>query len=315
VIEFHAVSKSYGSTLALDALSCTIPAGATVGLIGPNGSGKTTALRLLTTLIPPSSGDIVVAGYSVSAEPAAVRNLIGYMPDTFGVYESMTATEYLDFYARCDRMPAAQRAREIPAILERVGLSTQTQTAVMSLSRGMAQRLSLGRALLHDPAILVLDEPASGLDPRARIELRTLLHDLHQQGKTILISSHILSDLADLCTHMLILERGKTIAYDTLANLTQATRQQSIQVHVLSETPTLGAIATAHGYTADQSPDDARCYTLRGSPAPAERAALLSALVGAGINVHSFAATESALEQAFLQMTSDATHAQEPSHA
>ncbi|MFM2308819.1 MAG: hypothetical protein RLY87_940 [Chloroflexota bacterium] len=314
MIEFSAVSKTYGATLALDSLSCTIPAGATVGLIGPNGSGKTTALRLLTTLIAPSNGDITVAGHSVSNEAAAVRRLIGYMPDTFGVYESMTATEYLDFYARCGRMPVAQRERDIPTILERVGLSKEAHTAVMSLSRGMAQRLSLGRALLHDPAILVLDEPASGLDPRARIELRSLLHGLHDQGKTILISSHILSDLADLCTHMLILERGKTIAYDTLTNLTHATQQQSLLVSLVDPAPELPAIATSHGYTVLQSPDDVRRYTLRGSNTPADRAALLNALVTAGIMVHTFAATESALEQAFLQMTSAAQQMEELPH-
>jgi ABC-2 type transport system ATP-binding protein len=315
MIEFRSVSKSYGTTQALDSLSCVIPVGATVGLIGPNGSGKTTALRLLTTLIPPTSGDIIVAGHSVNEQPAAVRNLIGYMPDTFGVYESMTATEYLDFYARCGRMPPDVRARTIPAILGRVGLIDAAQTAVMSLSRGMAQRLSLGRALLHDPTILVLDEPASGLDPRARIELRNLLHELHQHGKTILISSHILSDLADLCTHMLILEHGKTIAYDTLVNLTNATRQQTIQVSVLAEVPAFAAIVATHGYTSQQSPDDACSYTLHGSNAPADRAALLHALIQAGITVHAFAAAESALEQAFLQMTSAAQQAQEVPNA
>ena len=315
MIEFRAVSKSYGTALALDSLSCVIPSGATVGLIGPNGSGKTTALRLLTTLITPSSGDIIVAGHSVHAEPAAVRNLIGYMPDTFGVYESMTATEYLDFYARCGKMPAAQRARSIHSILSRVGLVDAAQTAVMSLSRGMAQRLSLGRALLHDPAILVLDEPASGLDPRARIELRTLLHELHQLGKTILISSHILSDLADLCTHMLILERGKTIAYDTLANLTNANQQQTIQVSLLNEAPAFSSLVATHGYTSRQSPDDPLSYTLHGSNAPADRAELLRALVQAGLPVHTFAAADSALEQAFLQMTSAAQQLQELPHA
>ena len=314
MIEFRAVSKSYGAKLALDSLSCTIPTGATVGLIGPNGSGKTTALRALTTLIAPNSGDIIVDGHSISTEPDVVRTRIGYMPDTFGVYESMTASEYLDFYARCGRMPATQRARDIPAILERVGLASQAQTAVMSLSRGMAQRLSLGRALLHDPAILVLDEPASGLDPRARIELRNLLHALHEQGKTILISSHILSDLADLCTHMLILERGKTIAYDTLSNLTHAISLQSLQVILLEPAPHIVTIATEHGYTAVQSAEDMLRYTLRGSNAPADRAALLRALIAAAIPVHTFAATESALEQAFLQMTSTAQQMQELRH-
>ncbi len=304
MIEFRSVRKSYGTTNALVELTCTIPSGATVGLIGPNGSGKTTALRLLTTLIPPTSGDILVDGDSVCTTPAAVRRRIGYMPDTFGVYEAMTATEYLDFYARCGNMPATLRATTIPAILARVGLSDARETAVMSLSRGMAQRLSLGRALLHDPAILVLDEPASGLDPRARIELRMLLHALHNDGKTILISSHILSDLADLCTHLLILEHGKTIRYDTLANLTQVTQHQSIRVELTTAAPNFVAVAAACGYHAQPSSDDPLCYLVHGSTAPVDRAALLQALVAAEVAVFSFAVQESALEQAFLQMTS-----------
>jgi ABC-2 type transport system ATP-binding protein len=315
VIEFRSVSKSYGSTHALVSLTATIPRGATVGLIGPNGSGKTTALRLLTTLIPPTSGDIIVDGLSVCADPSLVRQRIGYMPDTFGVYEAMTATEYLDFYARCGTMEPAQRTAIIPTILARVGLSDAGQTAVMSLSRGMAQRLSLGRALLHDPDILVLDEPASGLDPRARIELRTLLHALHDEGKTILISSHILSDLADLCTHMLILEHGKTIAYDTLANLTRFAHLQSITVALTHPAPAIFDVAAACGYTAHATPTDPLIYLLTGSTLAADRAALLRAVLTADIPVHTFAPQEAALEQAFLQMTSTDQHMQELPHA
>ena len=311
MIEFRSVSKSYGNTHALVSLSCVIPRGATVGLIGPNGSGKTTALRLLTTLITPTSGDIIVDGLSVCADPSHVRQRIGYMPDTFGVYESMTATEYLDFYARCGTMAPAQRSAIIPSMLARVGLADAAQTAVMSLSRGMAQRLSLGRALLHNPDILVLDEPASGLDPRARIELRNLLHALHDEGKTIFISSHILSDLADLCTHMLILEHGKTIAYDTLANMTRFTHQQSISVALTHHAPTIIDVAATCGYSAHPTATDPLRYALSGSTLATDRATLLRALLAADIPVHTFAPQEAALEQAFLQMTSTDQQMQE----
>lgn len=303
MIEFHAVHKHYGSTHAVNDITCTIPRGAMVGLIGPNGSGKTTLLRMLVTLVTPSSGTITVNGQSTTQAAAAVRQLIGYMPDSFGVYEAMTAQEYLDFYARCDHIAAPIRSALIPSILTRIGLREHGQTPVMSLSRGMAQRLSLGRALLRDPEVLVLDEPASGLDPRARIELRTLLHSLHEQGKTILISSHILSDLADLCTHMLILENGRMVAYDTLDALTHATERQTIQVVIASASSELPRCATAQGYVATARDSDGLRYDLTGPAAPAARAALLTALVSAGVPVVSFSAPDAALEHAFLRLT------------
>lgn len=312
MIEFHAVHKHYGATHAVAGIDCTIPRGATVGLIGPNGSGKTTLLRMLVTLTAPTSGDISVDGHSVSSEPAAVRQRIGYMPDSFGVYEAMSAAEYLDFYARCDQLPAGERSTLVPALLARVGLADQAATAVMSLSRGMAQRLSLARALLRDPEILVLDEPASGLDPRARIELRTLLHTLHEQGKTILISSHILSDLADLCTHMLILENGTMVAYDTLDALVHAAQTQTLHVVLTAPSAALATVAEAHGYRATQRGDDGLRYDLSGASAAPARQALLRALVSADIPVASFSAPDAALEQAFLHLT---TSTPEAAHA
>lgn len=303
MIEFHAVHKRYGTTQAVTDVSCTIPRGATVGLIGPNGSGKTTLLRMLVSLIPPTSGDITIDGVSVCTDPANARRHIGYMPDSFGVYEAMTAAEYLDFYARCDEIPATSRTALIPATLARIGLADSAHTNVMSLSRGMAQRLSLGRALLRDPDILVLDEPASGLDPRARIELRTLLHTLHEQGKTILISSHILSDLADLCTHMLILAAGKTVAYDTIDALTHAASQQNIHLQLAAPHSAVETIALQQGYTCRQRSDDPLRYELSGDGSATSRAALLHALVVDGVAVASYSAAATALEQAFLHLT------------
>lgn len=303
MIEFHNVRKTYGDFVALDTLNCMIPQGATVGLIGPNGAGKTTTMRMLTTLSPISSGDIVIDGVSVTQHPDIIRQRIGFMPDVFGVYETMTAFEYLDFYARCNNVPAATRTTLIDDMLELVDLSHKKDTFVMSLSRGMSQRLSLARTLLHDPDILVLDEPASGLDPRARVELRSLLHELRNQGKTILISSHILSDLADLCTHLLILERGSLIAFDTLDNLLNRQTQHRIIVHTLTPTAELAAIAQRHTYSCQHDDEDPLRYVLVGAGDATAHAQLLADCIHAGITVHSFASERNSLERTFLQVT------------
>lgn len=303
MIEFHNVRKTYGNLVALDSLDCVIPRGATVGLIGPNGAGKTTSMRMLTTLIPATSGDITVDGISVTHNPELVRQRIGFMPDVFGVYESMSAFEYLDFYARCNNVPATSRTSLITDMLELVDLSHKKDALVMSLSRGMAQRLSLARALLHDPDILVLDEPASGLDPRARVELRALLHELRNQGKTTLISSHILSDLADLCTHLLILERGKLVAFDTLDNLLNRQNQYRIIIHTVTPTAELATIAQQHNYTYQPDDDDVLRHVLTGSGDGATQAALLAACIHAGVDVRSFASEQTSLERTFLQVT------------
>jgi ABC-2 type transport system ATP-binding protein len=303
MIEFHNVRKTYGDFVALDTLTCVIPRGSTVGLIGPNGAGKTTTMRMLTTLTPLSSGDIRVDGVSVSQNPDRIRQRIGFMPDVFGVYETMTAFEYLDFYARCNNVPAATRTTLIDDMLALVDLAHKKDAFVMSLSRGMAQRLSLARSLLHDPDILVLDEPASGLDPRARVELRALLNELRNQGKTILISSHILSDLADLCTHLLILERGTLIAFDTLDNLLNRQTQRRIVVHTLVPSAELATIAQRHDYTCRSDDEQPLRYVLSGAGDDAVQATLLAECISAGIPIHSFASERNSLERTFLQVT------------
>lgn len=303
MIEFNNVRKTYGSFVALESLTCTIPRGATVGLIGPNGAGKTTTMRMLTTLTPISSGQIIVDGTSVAQHPDVVRRRIGFMPDVFGVYEAMTAFEYLDFYARCNNVPAATRSTLIDDMLALVDLSHKQDALVMSLSRGMAQRLSLARTLLHDPDILVLDEPASGLDPRARVELRALLNELRNQGKTILISSHILSDLADLCTHLLILERGTLVAFDTLDNMLNQQHQRRIIVRTLTPSPELATLAARHHYTCRSDDEQPLRYILTGTGDDAVQAALLAECITAGITIHAFASEQHSLERTFLQVT------------
>jgi ABC-2 type transport system ATP-binding protein len=226
------------------------------------------------------------------------------MPDEFGKYESMSAAEYLDFYARCHYVPNHQRPTLISEMLELVDLAHKRDDAVMGLSRGMMQRLSLARALLHNPDVLVLDEPASGLDPRARIELRALMHELHTQGKTILISSHILSDLADICTHLMILERGRLVAFDTLDNLLHQAHQQRIIVKVLQDSPLVSTIAQHQGFRCQPHPEHHNCYVLIGSHDEHAHAQLLQALIGAGLSVYDFSREAHSLEHAFLQVTS-----------
>ena len=303
MIAFQHLHKQYGDVCALGDLHCDIPAGATVGLIGPNGAGKTTTMRILTTLVPPTSGDVLVNGVSVIQQPHVVRRFVGFMPDTFGVYEHMSASEYLDFYARCFHIPAHERPRLIDDLLGLVDLSNKRQSAVMSLSRGMAQRLSLARALLHDPTVLVLDEPASGLDPRARVELRALLHELHDQGKTILISSHILADLADLCTHLIILDHGKLIAYDTLTALLSTQQTRRIVVQTTEPSPQLRMVVEALGYRMSADAQLPTRYVIHMQGDDAAQATLLNACIAAGIPIHQFASEANTLERTFLQVT------------
>ncbi|NTV65859.1 MAG: ABC transporter ATP-binding protein, partial [Oscillochloris sp.] len=209
---------------------------AVYGFIGPNGAGKTTTMRILTTLLLPSSGEASVAGYSVDRERAAVRRSVGFMPDFFGVYEAMCCWEYLDFFAASYNIPPSRRPKLIDDLLALVDLTHKRDADVMSLSRGMKQRLSLARTMLHDPALLILDEPASGLDPRARVELRELLKELRSMGKTIMISSHILTELAEMCTHIGIIERGRLLASGDVTTIMQSIQpHRTFVVHLLSD--------------------------------------------------------------------------------
>ncbi len=211
IVETHDLTKRYAGLVALDHLNLTIPQGAVYGFIGPNGAGKTTTMRILTGLLDATSGYALVNGHDVTRDGAAVRKLVGWMPDTFGVYDNMKAWEYLDFFADSYNVPAARRQQLIGELLDLVDLGHKRDEYVMGLSRGMKQRLALARTMAHDPQLLILDEPASGLDPRARIELRELLKELRAMGKTIVISSHILTELAEMCTHIGIIERGKLL--------------------------------------------------------------------------------------------------------
>lgn len=210
-VQTFGLTRLYGNITALDKLDLTVNQGDLFGFIGSNGAGKTTTLRILATFLAPSSGSAQILGRDLLREADAVRHVIGYMPDFFGVYKDMEVTEYLDFFGACYKIPTAQREKTVNDVLELVGLTDKKGALIGALSRGMQQRLGLARVLIHDPQLLLLDEPASGLDPRARIEMMAILQELQRLGKTIIISSHILSELQTLCNRVAIIEKGRLI--------------------------------------------------------------------------------------------------------
>ena len=210
-IETHNLTRKYGKLTAVEDLNLSISPGSLYGLIGPNGAGKTTTLRMLAGMLEPTSGEIIINGRPINQNLTELRRQIGFMPDFFGVYDDLVVWEYLDFFARCYEIPAKRRSQVIDELLDLVDLSEKRDAFVHTLSRGMRQRLCLAHAMVHDPQVLLLDEPASGLDPRARVEMRELLRELGAMGKTVVLSSHILSELAELCDSIGIIERGRLV--------------------------------------------------------------------------------------------------------
>ena len=219
MIETRQLAKSYGTFHALRGIDLKVEEGDVYGFIGPNGAGKTTTIRILTTLLEPTTGSASIGGLDVGAHREEIRGIIGYMPDNFGVYRDMTVHEYLQFFAAAYGVPSSERATLVGGLLELTDLAGKRDALIDHLSRGMQQRLGLARTLVHDPKVLILDEPASGLDPRARIEIREILKTLQKMGKTILLSSHILPELETLCTRIGILERGELVAQGTVAEV------------------------------------------------------------------------------------------------
>ena len=222
MIEVDKLTKNYEGHWAVRGVSFSVGEGDIFGFIGPNGAGKTTSIRIMSTLLDPTSGSVRVAGRSVTEEAEAVRKLIGFMPDNFGVYERITVWEYLDFFAAAYGIDRRSRAAAIEGIMELTDLVELRDRLTGGLSKGMRQRLCLAKTLVHDPKVLILDEPANGLDPRARIEFRALLKELRSMGKTILISSHILTELSDICTSVAILEKGKVVATGSIESIKKA---------------------------------------------------------------------------------------------
>src|SRR5438105_3158094 len=238
IVETRNLTKRYGAFTALSDLNLSIEKGSIHGFIGPNGAGKTTTMRIIATLLEPSGGQAWVSGFPVTERPYEVRRRIGYMPDFFGVYDNMKVWEYLDFFAAAYNVRASRRGGMIDDLLALVDLSAKKDSFVDDLSRGMKQRLCLARTLVHEPDLLILDEPASGLDPRARIELRELLKELRNLGKTILVSSHILSELTEMCSHVAIIERGRLLVSGRVEDILQALQPaREIYVRVMSRVP------------------------------------------------------------------------------
>ena len=312
-IETLNLSRRYGRMVALDTLDLTVAQGSIYGFIGPNGAGKTTTLRLLAGLLEPSSGEIRILGQRLV--PGGAQRLVGYMTDFFGVYDDLRVWEYLDFFARCYGLEAARRKRAVDELLSLVDLSGKRNTYVQNLSRGMQQRLCLAHALIHDPPVLLLDEPASGLDPRARVELRELLRTLREMGKTVLLSSHILSELAEVCTEIGIIESGKMI----VSGPVEAVRRQlqgSARLHIkvlrgieaaeaalrpLVGPPTAGL---PHLRSVTRDPGDERALLVELDDVDEEaQSALLAHLVRQGIAISEFRAHAENLEELFLRLT------------
>jgi ABC-2 type transport system ATP-binding protein len=304
-VEVRELTKRYGRLRAVDALDLHVPEGGVFGLVGPNGAGKTTTMLAIVTLLIPDEGSITVFGHDPVTDPRAVRGEVGFVPDTFGLYDGLTCAEYLDFFAHAYELPRDQRTEQVDALLELVELTHKADSDVSGLSRGMQQRLSLARGLVHDPRLLVADEPASGLDPRARVDLREILLELSRQGKTILISSHILAELAEMCDRVGIIESGRMLAQGTPEEIRRAARPTALVtarllgdagVHERAVAIALGAGAIRAGV--DQG-------VLRAELEGGEEAAadLLTELVGAGVRVVSYSEEHGGLEQLFLSVT------------
>lgn len=312
-IETINLTKRYGRTLALDQLNLNVAPGTIYGFVGPNGAGKTTTLRMLAGLLEPSSGEIRLVGERLDREGRASQRLVGYMPDFFGVYDDLRVWEYLDFFARCYNLPSAKRRSTVEGLLDLVDLTSKRDAFVQSLSRGMQQRLCLAHALVHDPPVLLLDEPASGLDPRARVELRELLRTLRDMGKTIVLSSHILSELAEVCTALGIMQSGRLIASGSLDEVMRQlgdTRRLKLALvrgleqaqAVLRATPGVGAIEVVDE-DATASPSGAVATLLvEWDGGPEATADLIERLVKAGAGLAAFGSTTNDLEELFLQI-------------
>ncbi len=240
MLEIVNLVKTYGSFTALNSLNLTVNDGSIFGFVGPNGAGKTTTMKIIAGLLSPTSGMVKVNDIDVTKSPRALREKIGYMPDFFGVYDNLKVSEYMDFYAAAYYLPQWERGQKLDSLLELVDLADKKNTYVDSLSRGMKQRLCLARSLIHDPEVLILDEPASGLDPRARVEIKTILKQLGTLGKTVIISSHILMELAELCTTVGIIDKGKMVAQGSVDEIMRSlSRERRIFIKLLEKNETL----------------------------------------------------------------------------
>ncbi|MGE7112504.1 ATP-binding cassette domain-containing protein [Lysinibacillus sp. NPDC047702] len=308
MIEIRDLTKRYGSFTALDHLNLTLEEGVVFGFVGANGAGKSTTFSILATLLSPTSGDALINGKSVIKEPKEVRKQIGYMPDFFGVYDQLKVDEYLDFYGASYGIGVAERKVLIPQLLELVNLTSKRYEYVDLLSRGMKQRLCLARALIHDPKVLILDEPASGLDPRARVEMRDILRNLKSMGKTILISSHILPELAEMCDEIGVIDNGKLIAHGNVSSIqAQLQGEKRIVIRVTDRVNEVRAFLEEDPLISSIDVIDNRleiAFNYRGTDA--DQVALLKKAMLANLPIYALSEEEKDLEDVFMAITKGA---------
>lgn len=303
MIEIRGFAKAYGDLVAVEGLDLTIGAGEMFGFIGPNGAGKSTTIRFLATLLKADRGDGTVNGHSVVNDPLGVRRSVGYMPDNFGVYDGMKVWEFLDFFAVAYQIPRQKRRAVISDVLELLDLTYKRDDFVNGLSRGMKQRLCLAKTLVHDPPVLILDEPASGLDPRARLEVKALLKELRQMGKTILISSHILTELADCCTSIGIIERGRLLMHGPIDDVyRRIKRNRIVEIKVLDRMDIAMTVVRSLPETLDVQQFDHR-LTVELAADDTVLANLLERLLAEGVRVRSFNDKDPTLEDVFMMVT------------
>ena len=303
MLKIDGLKKTYGQSMALDGLSMQVDDGSLYGFVGPNGAGKTTTIKIITGLLLPDRGTVTIDGIDVTREPASVREKIGYVPDFFGIYDNVKVSEYMEFFASCYGLYGLKARRRCMMLLEQVRLDEKADFFVEGLSRGMKQRLSLARALIHNPALLIMDEPTAGLDPRTRLEFRQILKDLREQKKTILISSHILPELSEICTDIGIVDQGRVVLEGTMTDILNQINisssliistkgNQDKAIEILRSHPSVQTIAIEQedivvGFTGDRQ----------------DEATLLKRLVDEGVRVYGFVREKGSLESVFMEIT------------
>ncbi|TWU39169.1 ABC transporter ATP-binding protein [Novipirellula artificiosorum] len=302
-IELRRLHRFFGKTKAVDDISFSVPRGHVFGYIGPNGAGKTTSMRILATLDLPSYGDAYIDGFSVVNDPELVRRRLGFMPDAFGTYRDVNCSEYLDFFARANGLVGRQRTQRLAWVLDFTGTRGLADKPIRGLSKGMKQRLCLGRALIHDPAVMILDEPAAGLDPRARIDLRKMIRELADGGKTILISSHILTELAEMCDSVGIIEQGHLLATGSVDGIQrQRAQQRELTIRFLDRIDQAAAqLQTRPGVGKPIMDGHWLRFEFEGEAE--EQADLVAWIVGQGFRVTEVVSHKKSLEDVFLQVT------------
>ena len=303
MIEVKGLKKRFGNVDAVKHVDLSVNRGECLGLIGPNGAGKTTTLKTLATLVKPDEGTATVDGIDVADEPRRVRRVVGYMPDIFQSYGDMSVLHYLDYYASLVGLKGAQRVKHVGEVLELVDLSPKQSALVGGLSRGVKQRLCLAKTLLHEPKVLLLDEPASGLDPRARIEIRMLLKELRRMGKTIVISSHILEDLEEICDRVAVIEHGRVVVQGAIADLKrQLNRARRYQVEPRENPERVHELLVQHPEAARDVVRDGR-FVHFAPPENEDAARALRVLLDASVSLRAFREEETALAEVFLELT------------